>query len=64
MCNSISRQNIKRANKSLIKHRSRSFSINGGQAQIRCHTKFGPGILIVPTQKIIDAAASVMRNRI
>ena len=63
MCKTISRQSILKANRTIISKRARSFSSNGGEASIRCHTIYGSRTLSVPTKKIVAAAHNVMKDR-
>lgn len=62
MCNSVSRQTIRRANRSLIDNRLRSFSSSNGQAEMSSRTTYGPRTIQLSTQKILDAANSVMES--
>lgn len=64
MCNSISRQSIRRANSCLMNHEVWSFSTDGTSAQILSRTKYGSRFFSVPTRKIIEAAETVMRDRV
>lgn len=63
MCNSISIQSIKRANRRLMHNKSHSFTSDGSMAAINCRTIGGNRTLTVSTRKIIDAASNALKAK-
>lgn len=60
MANSISVQSVKRANRNIIKGRTRSFSSDGRTASINCQLLNRRHTLSLSTEKIINAANNAL----